>query len=104
MSMHMIKGLFFDFDGVITMEKEGSPTIISYISNETGISYETIENAYYKYNDELLYGNITHLVFFRSSSMVTSSILQFQKAFFPSPIPLRIHSHRTPCCNTKNTA
>ena len=40
MSMHMIKGLFFDFDGVITMEKEGSPTIISYISNETGISLE----------------------------------------------------------------
>ncbi len=23
----MIKGLFFDFDGVITMEKQGSPTI-----------------------------------------------------------------------------
>ena len=40
----MIKGLFFDFDGVITMEKEGSPTIISYISKETNIPYETIAN------------------------------------------------------------
>lgn len=37
----MIKGLFFDFDGVITMEKQGSPTIISYISKVTNIPYET---------------------------------------------------------------
>ena len=56
----MIKGLFFDFDGVITIEKQGSPTIISYISEEINIPYETVRNAYYKYNNDLLYGNITH--------------------------------------------
>ena len=56
----MIKGLFFDFDGVITVEKQGSPTIISYISKETNIPYETINNAYCKHNHDLLYGNITH--------------------------------------------
>lgn len=56
----MIKGLFFDFDGVITMEKQGSPTIISYISKETNIPYETVNNAYCKHNHDLLYGSITH--------------------------------------------
>ncbi|SDA38948.1 putative hydrolase of the HAD superfamily [Butyrivibrio sp. INlla18] len=55
-----IKGLFFDFDGVITIEKQGSPTIISYISKEANIPIEVVENAYYKHNDDLLYGNITH--------------------------------------------
>ena len=55
-----IKGLFFDFDGVITTDKQGSPTIISYISQETNIPYERVENAYYKHNQDLLYGRITH--------------------------------------------
>lgn len=55
-----IKGLFFDFDGVITTDKQGSPTIISYISKETNIPYERVENAYYKHNQDLLYGRITH--------------------------------------------
>ncbi|MCR5608891.1 MAG: HAD-IA family hydrolase [Lachnospiraceae bacterium] len=55
-----IKGLFFDFDGVITTEKNGSPSIVSYISKETNISYEIVENAYYKHNNDLLYGTITH--------------------------------------------
>ncbi|WP_155829882.1 MULTISPECIES: HAD-IA family hydrolase [unclassified Butyrivibrio] len=56
----MIKGLFFDFDGVITMEKQGSPTIISYISKVTNIPYEMVNNAYCKHNHDLLYGSITH--------------------------------------------
>lgn len=56
----MIKGVFFDFDGVITIESQGSPTIISYISQEANIPYEIVEKAYYKHNDDLLYGNITH--------------------------------------------
>ena len=55
-----IKGLFFDFDGVITTDKQGSPTIISYISKETNIPYERVENAYYKHNQDLLYGRIAH--------------------------------------------
>ena len=55
-----IKGVFFDFDGVITIEKQGSPTIISYISKELGISLDKVEKAYYKHNKDLLLGNITH--------------------------------------------
>ena len=93
MSRHMIKGLFFDFDGVITMEKEGSPTIISYISKETGISYETIENAYYKYNDELLYGNITHRGMWRQFCADVNKTVDFQvleKAFMNVTIDEKI--------------
>jgi len=58
--MNGIKGVFFDFDGVITIEKQGSPTIISYISAELGIPYDKVEKAYYKHNKDLLLGNITH--------------------------------------------
>jgi len=55
-----IKGIFFDFDGVITMEKNGTPTMVSYISKETNIPYSIVDAAYRKYNRDLLYGNITH--------------------------------------------
>lgn len=58
--MNGIKGVFFDFDGVITIEKQGSPTIISYISAELGIPYDKVEKAYYKHNKDLLLGIITH--------------------------------------------
>lgn len=59
-TIQTIKGLFFDFDGVITMEKEGTPTILSYISKVTHIPYEIIDKAYRPYNNDLLYGYITH--------------------------------------------
>ncbi len=55
-----IKGIFFDFDGVITCEKNGSPTMIAYISKTMDIPYEKVEEAYLRYNDDLLWGNITH--------------------------------------------
>ena len=93
MSMHMIKGLFFDFDGVITMEKEGSPTIISYISKETNIPYETIANAYYRYNDELLYGNITHRDMWREFCADVNQTVDFnilEKAFMNVTIDEKI--------------
>ena len=56
----MIKGLFFDFDGVLTLEKHGTPTMVSYIARETGMPLTVIETAYRKYNRDMLYGNITH--------------------------------------------
>lgn len=56
----MIKGIFFDFDGVITVEKMGSPTIISYIAKKIDRSYEQVEEAYRKHNNRLLSGEITH--------------------------------------------
>ncbi|MCR5754708.1 MAG: HAD-IA family hydrolase [Acetatifactor sp.] len=55
-----IKGIFFDFDGVITVEKTGRETMISYISKYTDIPYEIVEAAYTRHNKALLYGEITH--------------------------------------------
>jgi len=60
MESRKIKGMFFDFDGVITLEKNGTPTMISYIAKETNIPYEVIDSVYRKYNKDLLLGNITH--------------------------------------------
>lgn len=56
----MIKGIFFDFDGVITLEKQGTPPVISYIAKATGLPVKSVETAYRKYNRALLYGEITH--------------------------------------------
>ena len=33
----MIKGIFFDFDGVISLEKQGTPPVIAYIAEATGL-------------------------------------------------------------------
>ena len=56
----MIKGIFFDFDGVITLEKQGTPPTIAYIAKATGLPTETVEKAYRKHNKALLMGQVTH--------------------------------------------
>ena len=55
-----IKGIFFDFDCVLTVEKYGMPAMISYISEKTGLPYDMVDLGYRKYNEDLLKGNITH--------------------------------------------
>ena len=55
-----VKGIFFDFDGVITVEKKGTPTMVAYISEKTGLPYDRVETEYRKFNKDLLMGNITH--------------------------------------------
>lgn len=56
----MIKGFFFDFDGVITIEKSGTYTIVSYLSQYLGLPYDTVLKAYSKYNNAMLIGEISH--------------------------------------------
>lgn len=56
----MIKGIFFDFDGVITVEKMGTPTIVSHIAKATGFPARQVETAYRRHNRLLLRGDITH--------------------------------------------
>lgn len=56
----MIKAVLFDFDGVLTLDKSGSQSILKYISKATGISYDILKREYVKYNDDLLMGNTTH--------------------------------------------
>lgn len=56
----MIKGIFFDFDGVITLEKQGTPPMIAYIAEATGLPMEVVEKAYRRHNRALLMGDVTH--------------------------------------------
>ena len=56
----MIKCILFDFDGVLTIDKTGSTSITNYISQTMNISLETIKTSYYKYNKQLLMGEIVH--------------------------------------------
>ncbi|MBN2335421.1 HAD-IA family hydrolase [Candidatus Bathyarchaeota archaeon] len=56
----MIKAVFFDFDGVLTVEATGATSIVNYVSKETGIEKELFENEYRRFNPGLLLGKTTH--------------------------------------------
>ena len=56
----MIKAILFDFDGVLTVDKTGSRSVLNYISKVTGIPFDTLKTEYYKYNERLLNGQLTH--------------------------------------------
>jgi putative hydrolase of the HAD superfamily len=56
----MIKAILFDFDGVLTIDKTGSQSIIKYIVSKTDIPSETFKSSYYKYNKGLLLGEYAH--------------------------------------------
>ena len=56
----MIKAVLFDFDGVLTIDKTGSQSIIDYFAQKTGIEVASLESSYYKHNKGLLCGEISH--------------------------------------------
>ena len=56
----MVKAVLFDFDGVLTTEATGSYSICSYISKNANINKDLFQKEYYKYNEKLLYGEISH--------------------------------------------
>ena len=56
----MIHNILFDFDGVLTLDASGSQSILAYLSRQTGIALSKLEDAYYPYNDDLLYGSLMH--------------------------------------------
>ena len=56
----MIKAVLFDFDGVLTTDKTGSESILKYLAQQTGICLEKLKTAYYRYNNPLLRGELTH--------------------------------------------
>ena len=58
--MNRIKAIFFDFDGVMTIDKTGTQSICNYISKNCNIDKDTFEKEYRKYNNDLLYGITTH--------------------------------------------
>ncbi len=57
----MYKAIFFDFDGVLTVDPTGTISIMNYIKDETDLDLSKFESAYRKHNFNLLYGIKTHL-------------------------------------------
>ena len=49
----MIKAVFFDYDGVLTRDKTGSLTTNRFLSEYTGIPYETVREVFRPHNAEL---------------------------------------------------
>ena len=56
----MIKAIFFDFDGVLTIEATGTTSIVNYVSTKTGIDKELFNKEYRKFNQDLLLGKVIH--------------------------------------------
>lgn len=56
----MIEAILFDFDGVLTVDKTGSQSVLRYLSAKTGIAEDVLGREYYKYNKALLYGEMAH--------------------------------------------
>jgi len=56
----MFKAIFFDFDGVLTLDPTGSLTTTRHISKATGIDPRRVEAAFALFNDDLTRGKRTH--------------------------------------------
>lgn len=56
----MIKAVFFDFDGVLTMDRTGSLTTNRYLSRVTGIPLSTVDAVFGRYNDALTLGQTSY--------------------------------------------
>ena len=57
-----IETIFFDFDGVLTLNERGSTTTIGVIRERyPDLSIEAIQGCYYHFHHELLLGKVTHL-------------------------------------------
>lgn len=55
-----MQAILFDFDGVLTIDKYGSDSILRYLSENTPVPIDTLKREYYKINRGLLYGEYTH--------------------------------------------
>lgn len=55
-----MKAILFDFDGVLTIDKYGSDSILRYLDKNTDVPLEVLKTEYYKINKGLLYGQYTH--------------------------------------------
>ena len=55
-----MQAILFDFDGVLTIDKYGSDSILRYLSENTPVPIDTLKREYYRINRGLLYGEYTH--------------------------------------------
>lgn len=55
-----MKAILFDFDGVLTIDKYGSDSILRYLAEKTQVPIDILKREYYKINRGLLNGEYTH--------------------------------------------
>jgi putative hydrolase of the HAD superfamily len=92
--MSIIKTIFFDYDGVLTLDKTGTQSICNYISKKYGIDKDIFEKEYRKYNTDLLYGKITHEIIWKKicsnlNENIPISILY--ESFINTPVNMQMH-------------
>ena len=56
----MIEAIFFDYDGVLTRDRTGSLTTNRYLSEQTGIAFDTVSRALARHNRVLNEGKATY--------------------------------------------
>ena len=89
-----IKAILFDYDGVMTIDKNGTESICNYISKEMGIEKSLFENEYRKYNKDLSYGKIIHTEIWESicnNIGVNIPIKVLYDSFINTPIDNEMH-------------
>jgi putative hydrolase of the HAD superfamily len=58
----MMRTIFFDFDGVLTLNERGSTTTIEVIHElNPDLPVQLIQSCYYRFHHDLLLGKVTHL-------------------------------------------
>jgi putative hydrolase of the HAD superfamily len=85
----MFKALFFDFDGVLTLDRTGSLTTTRYISKVTGIDPRRVEAAFAHFNDDLTRGKCTHAAIWadiRRALCADVDITLLEEAFASTPL------------------
>ena len=55
-----MQAILFDFDGVLTIDKYGSDSILRYLGENTDVPIDVLKREYYKINRGLLNGEYTH--------------------------------------------
>lgn len=55
-----MRAILFDFDGVLTIDKYGSDSILRYLGENTDAPIDVLKREYYKINRGLLNGEYTH--------------------------------------------
>ena len=56
----MIKAVFFDYDGVLTLDQTGSLTTIRFLSQATHLKFEKVKAVFDRYNHALTLGQTTY--------------------------------------------
>ena len=85
----MFKAVFFDFDGVLTLDRTGSLTTTRYISKVTGIDPRRVEAAFALFNDVLTRGKCTHAGIWpdiRRTLRADVDITLLEEAFASTPL------------------